>query len=188
MKLNSTDFQRGGLSIEDSFDVASALGGAGIDLLEISGGNYAMPAMEGVAHPAGTTSGYFLDYAVELGRRVETPLMLTGGLRTRADMEGALARGIDMVGIARPMASVPDYPARILAGEPEPTLPRDPRRTGYRPIDGYLQLAAHNDQLHRMAHGLAPKNSAGLSTAVPAIARTGRAALRQARTTAAEVV
>jgi hypothetical protein len=39
-------------------------------------------------------------------------------------METLVAGGaVDVIGIARPMAFVPDYPARILAGEREPVLP-----------------------------------------------------------------
>ncbi|HOW95914.1 MAG TPA: NADH:flavin oxidoreductase, partial [Mycolicibacterium fallax] len=122
VKLNSADFQHGGFTEEESLDVARALADAGVDLLEISGGNYAVPAMEGVAHGAGD-EGYFKDYATKVRAAVPIPLMLTGGLRTRAAMREVVAAGIDMVGIARPMAFVPDYPARILADGTEPALP-----------------------------------------------------------------
>lgn len=178
VKLNSADFQHGGLDEDESLDVARALADSGIDLLEISGGNYAMPAMEGVAH-RGTTGGYFLRYATRIRGAVPVPLMITGGMRTRADMERACAEGIDMIGIARPMAFVPDYPARILASEREPLLLRGPRATGYRPLDGYLQLATHNHQFHRMAAGFAPGRTAGFATVAKALVRIGVAAATQ---------
>lgn len=181
VKLNSADFQHGGFSEDESLDVARALADAGIDLLEISGGNYAVPAMEGVAHRgrSATGDGYFLRYATRVRESVAIPLMLTGGLRSRAAMRNAIARGIDVVGLARPMAFVPDYPARILAGELEPLLPSGPRPIGYRPIDGYLQLAAHNHQFHRMATGLTPQLDAGFGTVAKALARIGVAATTQ---------
>lgn len=47
VKLNSADFQRGGFSEDDSRDVVAALAGEGLDLIEISGGNYESPAMSG---------------------------------------------------------------------------------------------------------------------------------------------
>lgn len=178
VKLNSADFQHGGFSQDESLDVARALADAGIDLLEISGGNYAVPAMEGVAHP-GATDGYFRRYATTVRAAVPTPLMLTGGLRSRAAMEAAVSDGIDVVGIARPMAFVPDYPARILAHEVEPLLPAGPRPIGYRPVDGYLQLAAHNHQFHRMAAGFAPQRAAGFGTVVKALTRIGLAGATQ---------
>ncbi|MUM18921.1 NADH:flavin oxidoreductase [Mycobacterium sp. CBMA271] len=182
VKLNSGDFQHGGFTETESLDVAKALADAGVDLLEVSGGNYAVPAMEGVAHRgrAATTNGYFLDFATKVRAAIPIPLMLTGGLRTRAAMENAVAGGMDAVGIARPMAFVPDYPARILSGELEPTLPSGPRTLGYRPVDGYLQLAAHNHQFHRMAAGLTPQHTAGYGTVVKALTRIGISGATQA--------
>jgi 2,4-dienoyl-CoA reductase-like NADH-dependent reductase (Old Yellow Enzyme family) len=45
IKLNSTDFQRGGFTEEESMETIRALVDAGIDLIEISGGTYEAPAM-----------------------------------------------------------------------------------------------------------------------------------------------
>lgn len=51
------------------------------------------------------------------------PLMVTGGFRTRAGMEAALAGGdTDVVGLARPLCTDPDAPRRLLAREID-TLP-----------------------------------------------------------------
>lgn len=183
VKLNSKDFQHGGFTEAESLDVAVALADAGIDLLEISGGNYAEPAMEGVHHNGRSATGeaYFADYARKVRERVDVPLMLTGGLRTRATMQRLVADGaIDVVGIARPMAFVPDYPARILAGEPEPVLPKTPRSLGYRPLDGYVQLAAHNAQFHRIADGRAPQTRAGFGTVLRALGKISKAMASQA--------
>ncbi|QFU87084.1 NADH:flavin oxidoreductase/NADH oxidase family protein [Amycolatopsis sp. YIM 10] len=173
VKLNSKDFQHGGFTEAESLDVAAALGDSGVDLLEITGGNYAEPAMEGVHHTgrAATGEAYFADYATKVRERVGVPLMLTGGLRTRETMQRLLGDGTtDVIGIARPMAFVPDYPARLLAGEPEPLLPTGLRPTGYRPLDGYLQLATHNAQFHRIAAGRTPQTQAGIGTVLRALA------------------
>lgn len=180
VKLNSRDFQRGGLTETESLDVAAALADAGVDLLEITGGNYAEPAMEGVHH-TNHHEPYFADYATKVRQRTALPLMLTGGLRTRSTMDNLVADGtVDVIGLARPMALVPDYPARVLAGEPEPSLPATPRSIGYRPLDGYLQLAAHNAQFHRIAQGKSPHARLGTTTVAAALARTGITAARQA--------
>ena len=45
VKINSADFQRGGFSFEDSQIVVRWLDEAGVDLVEISGGNYEQPSM-----------------------------------------------------------------------------------------------------------------------------------------------
>ena len=39
VKVNSSDFQKGGFSLEDMHRLAAWLDDAGLDLLEISGGN-----------------------------------------------------------------------------------------------------------------------------------------------------
>jgi len=45
VKLNSNDFQKGGYTVDDAVEVARALEGEGLDLLELSGGTYENPAM-----------------------------------------------------------------------------------------------------------------------------------------------
>lgn len=48
------------------------------------------------------------------------PLMVTGGFRTRAGMEAALASGdCDVIGLGRPLCWQPDFPRRLLAREVE---------------------------------------------------------------------
>ncbi len=115
VKLNSADFQKGGFNAEDSNIVALQLQAAGVDLLEISGGSYESPAMVGVngggadleapSKKASTVAreAYFLDFARRLRSQLTMPIMLTGGLRSRAGMEAALGEGVDVLGVARPV-------------------------------------------------------------------------------------
>ena len=64
VKLNSADFQRGGFSEDESRDVIAALAAEGLDMIEISGGNYESPAMSGsAAASTRAREAYFLDYA-----------------------------------------------------------------------------------------------------------------------------
>ena len=49
VKLNSADFQRGGFSSEDARRVVEMLNPLGVDLVELSGGSYEAPAMQGGA-------------------------------------------------------------------------------------------------------------------------------------------
>lgn len=115
VKLNSSDFQKGGLSTADSVQVAQWLEALGVDLLEVSGGNYEAPEMMGMEgidataprpEKAASTlarEAYFMSFARELRAKVKMPIMLTGGLRTREGMQGALDEGVDVIGIARPV-------------------------------------------------------------------------------------
>lgn len=181
VKLNSADFVHGGLDGDEALDIAVALGERGIDLLEISGGGYEQPAMTGVAdgQKAGA-QGYFVDFARRIREVSAVPLMLTGGLRDVDAMESLVRDGlVDVIGLGRPLAFVPDYPRHVLAGR-APELPPGAPRLGYRPADGYLELAWHNDQLHRIAAGRTPQKNPGALTLGRAVARISRAAAKQA--------
>lgn len=160
VKLNSADFQKGGFAEEDALGVARALEEAGVDLLEISGGTYERAAMMGAAAPKDSTrrrEAYFLDFAARVREAIATPLMLTGGFRTRAGMAEALASGaIDVVGLGRPLARDAAFPRRLLAGETDAS-PDDYRRTGVAALDGFLELAWYQHQLRRMGDGKAPE-------------------------------
>jgi 2,4-dienoyl-CoA reductase-like NADH-dependent reductase (Old Yellow Enzyme family) len=127
VKLNSSDFQNGGFSHEECLRVVDWLGQAGIDLLEISGGNYEQPSMmAGVPNAVGETvrestvarEAYFIDYAESIRAAApNVPLMVSGGFRTRAAMDEALAAGaMDVVGIGRPFCVEPDLPDRLIDG------------------------------------------------------------------------
>jgi len=128
VKLNSDDFRKGGFTNAECLEVVRWLNEESIDLLEISGGTYEQPRLlgaEGRAEDAVPVrpstlarEAYFLDYAAAIRRVARMPLMVTGGFRTRAAMEAALASGdCDVIGLGRPLCWKPDYPRQLLAGE-----------------------------------------------------------------------
>ena len=128
VKLNSDDFRKGGFSHADCLGVVGMLNGEGVDLLEISGGNYEQPRLLGMSGRADDAvevrastrarEAYFLDYAAAIRRVATMPLMVTGGFRSREGMESALASGdTDMLGIARPFCTHPEIAHRLLARE-----------------------------------------------------------------------
>jgi 2,4-dienoyl-CoA reductase-like NADH-dependent reductase (Old Yellow Enzyme family) len=160
IKLNSADFQRGGFTEEESMTVAETLAGEGLDLLEISGGNYESPKMagQGIRESTKQREAYFLEYAEKIRQRVTTPLMVTGGFRSSEGMAKAVDSGAtDIVGLARPLAVEPDLPKRILAGE-SVTSVVEPRRTGIKAIDemAMMEVIWFARQLHRMGKGKDP--------------------------------
>jgi 2,4-dienoyl-CoA reductase-like NADH-dependent reductase (Old Yellow Enzyme family) len=118
VKLNSADFQRGGLDVEDAEKVIAMLEPLGVDLVELSGGSYESPAMAGRPADSPTTAreAYFLDLASELARNSPLPLMLTGGISRRETAERVLAGGIEVVGMATAMAVTPELPHRWRTG------------------------------------------------------------------------
>ncbi len=160
VKLNSADFQRGGFTLEESMKVAQALEAAGIDLLEISGGSYEKPAMMGDVEPKRASTrareAFFLEYAERMREVVKIPLLVTGGFRSAAAMNAALAGGAtDMIGMARPLAVDPDLPGRLVRGESEAAIAHD-IGVGVKLLDDLLQIHWYLQQLARMGRGQEP--------------------------------
>ena len=123
VKLNSADFQKGGITEEEVISVFKAIDEAGIDLIEISGGTYEAPAMAGAKSNQRKEStiareAYFLDFAEKIRKEVKCKLMVTGGFRTVKGMNAALESGAcDFIGIARPLAVETDLTDRLIAGK-----------------------------------------------------------------------
>ncbi len=136
MKLNSADFQRGGFDLADSEQVASWLDAAQVDLIEISGGTYEAPKMmnlggedtPALAEAQRSTQAreaYFAAFAPRIRKRLNRAvLMVTGGFRSAAAMNDALAKdGIDIIGLGRPLCVEPEAASGLLAGQ-RSSLPR----------------------------------------------------------------
>jgi 2,4-dienoyl-CoA reductase-like NADH-dependent reductase (Old Yellow Enzyme family) len=182
IKLNSADFQRGGFSFEDSQVVAGWLDEAGVDLIEISGGTWEQPKManiEGiepafdpfVSKASRDREAYFARFAPEMRKRLKrAKLMVTGGFRTARGMADAIANdGVDLIGLARPLALDPGAATALLRGQPisldqpdarlrlGPGLlgPRSPVKL-LRAINGLGSMTWYNEQLIRLGAGLKP--------------------------------
>lgn len=119
VKLNSADFQRGGFSENDAKQVIRWLNDEAVELVELSGGSYESPAMQGRTADGRTLAreAYFLEFARELAAEARMPVMTTGGIVRRAVAERVLGEGVAVVGMATALAVAPDLPARWRAGE-----------------------------------------------------------------------
>lgn len=165
VKLNSSDFQKGGFEMHESVQVAQWLNQAGIDLLELSGGNYERTSMTGVDTPESTMrrEAHFLDFAHSLRPVISTPVMVTGGFRTRKAMMAALQSGdTDMIGIGGPLCLEPDLPAKLLAGATEAAW-MSPARL----------MDIHKDKALSMDQASPARSGAYLFFQIMNIARTG---------------
>ncbi|TPX57325.1 hypothetical protein PhCBS80983_g03909 [Powellomyces hirtus] len=134
IKLNSSDFQKGGFSEQESLDVIEELKNLNIDFLEISGGTYEVAAMAGVEGEPSSTQvaepvrkstrareAYFVDFARQVTMRFgsQLPLMVTGGWRSGLTMNAALQQStMQLIGLARPLCIDPDFAQRLLAMHP----------------------------------------------------------------------
>ncbi len=179
VKLNSADFQRGGFSAEDSQIVAGWLDEAGVDLIEISGGNYEQPKMTGmdaggpadeplVSKSTKAREAYFSQFAPAIRERLKrAKLMVTGGFKTVAGMADAIRNdGIDLIGLARPLSLYPEMPAAMLGGKVaafpawEDRVRLGPGVLGptssirmIKAINGFGAVAWYNEQLLRLGRG-----------------------------------
>jgi 2,4-dienoyl-CoA reductase-like NADH-dependent reductase (Old Yellow Enzyme family) len=159
VKLNSADFQKGGFEFEDAKWVAAQLNTLGLDLLELSGGNYESPAMQGQTDDSSTSKreAYFIDFARQIAEVTTVPIMVTGGIFRLATAEAALAKdakgfGVAVLGIGRAMAYVPDLPNQWRAGKmSEVNLPEVTWKN--RTMAGMATMALTKRQLNRAAEG-----------------------------------
>ena len=190
LKLNSSDFQKGGFSEDDSSAVIGMLNEIGLDFLEISGGTYEQPKMVGaggvlnedtdkgevVRASTAAREAYFLYYAQQVRGAAKIPLLVTGGFRSVEGMNAALAAGeADMIGLGRPLCADPDGPAKLLSGE-WAALPRweDELRLGrgffsktspiamIRMVNVFGAQAWYYAQLQRIADGKGADKKLGL--------------------------
>lgn len=179
VKLNSSDFQKGGFSFDDCLTVIGWLNEEGVDFLEISGGSYEQPRMmdiDGMEAPVEERKrestkrreAYFLQFAEEAARVAKMPLMVTGGFRSRTAMDEALNSGAaDLIGLARPLCVDPEIPRKLLSGEIaaapayEASLrlgngffgPSSPNNV-IKALNGFAAMAFYYQNLYRLADGL----------------------------------
>ena len=215
LKLNSDDFRKGGFTHEECLHVVQWLNDEALDLLEISGGTYEQPRLLGAAGravdavaPRRSTrvrEAYFLEYAHAIRRVARMPLMVTGGFRSRAGMEAALAPvaagpdtagagpgDCDVIGLGRPLCWRPRFPAELLARAADRVPDLDSRlcfRTGgwlspaspsfaIRALNVFAAQSWYYCQLFRLAAGAQADLDLGL---LAALAEYAAAELRTAR-------
>jgi 2,4-dienoyl-CoA reductase-like NADH-dependent reductase (Old Yellow Enzyme family) len=154
VKLNSADFQRGGFSEDDARQVLTMLNRERVDLVELSGGSYESPAMQGRTADGRTLAreAYFLEFARDLAKVAQMPLMTTGGIARRAIAEQVLQSGVAIAGIGTALAAVPDLPRQWQAGaEPRAAMP--PVAWRDKALVSLAQMALVRRRLHALAAG-----------------------------------
>jgi 2,4-dienoyl-CoA reductase-like NADH-dependent reductase (Old Yellow Enzyme family) len=161
LKLNASDFQKGGFTNAECLEVVGWLNSSGLDLLELSGGSLEQPKVVGIAVKDEGVDGrrestvrreaYFVEFAAAVRAVAKMPVMVTGGFRTAAGMIAALEGGeLDVVGLGRPLIADPRSAAKLLSGEIEKAPTPEDR------LDLFHILGWNNAQLERLADGLDP--------------------------------
>jgi hypothetical protein len=129
-----------------------------------------------VADSTRQREAYFLEYAKSVRSAARMPVMVTGGFRSRAAMDEALAAGeLEVIGLGRPMCVDTDAPHRLLRREWSEAVSYErriqPARAGLawfclamlrigdglepdRELDGSAAMAAYADNEARTAQAL----------------------------------
>ena len=157
VKLNSADFQRGGFSADDARRVVRMLNPLKIDLLELSGGSYEAPAMQGQARDGRTLAreAYFLEFAQDIATAADMPVMVTGGIRRLPVAEQVLRAGVDVVGIGTALALNPALPLEWKAGQASAPVLRPITWTN-KVLASLAHMAMVKHQLRRLGRGQVP--------------------------------
>ena len=145
-KVNLRDGFRGGLELAESVQVARWLEARGADALVLSGGFVSKnpfylfrgerplwPMIVAAKNPAFKLALalfgwlvirsspfeplYFLPLAREVRRAVRMPLVLLGGIKSRADLGVAMEEGFELVAMGRALIHDPALVAKLAAGE-----------------------------------------------------------------------
>lgn len=145
LRMNCNDFLPDGLGLEEATAVAEHMSSLGVDAMEVSAGTwethfnmsrgdipqnywlYARAAGEEkerikarltqMAQEVRFKEAYHLEYAREIKKKVQCPLILVGGLRTVKVMEKILLREeADFISLCRPLIRDPEFPNLIRRG------------------------------------------------------------------------
>jgi 2,4-dienoyl-CoA reductase-like NADH-dependent reductase (Old Yellow Enzyme family) len=119
VKLNSDDFVSGGLRPDESLRIAKRLQVLGVCAIEVSGGM--MEAGNLTVRPHIDTvdqEAYFRQSARLFARELDIPVMIVGGIRSRAVAEDILqSNDAELISFARPLLREPDLPKKFMEGK-----------------------------------------------------------------------
>ncbi|PKG78001.1 2,4-dienoyl-CoA reductase [Shewanella sp. Actino-trap-3] len=160
VKLNSADFQRGGFDVDDAEKVITMLAQHQVEMVELSGGSYEAPAMQGRSADERTLAreAYFLSLTAQLVQRSPIPLMLTGGIYRLPVAQQVIDTGFALCGIASALAFYPNL-ANKWRTQPEfiPSIPMVNWQS--KPLAGLATMAIIKRQLRRISQGKPPQTN-----------------------------
>ncbi len=148
IKINSSDQLQGGLTEADALKVIRLLNETSIDLIDISGGTY-FPGAPSSSDGVSTAGPYFVSFAKQAKAETSIPIMVTGGIKTRAEAVVIIETGAaDAVGLGRSLVLDPDLPNTWMNGTGEdPVFPKFSA-----PPEGGI-TAWYSMRLTALAHG-----------------------------------
>ncbi|MGQ9640082.1 MAG: NADH:flavin oxidoreductase [Candidatus Bathyarchaeia archaeon] len=108
-RLGADDMTPGGLTLEDSKQIAKSLVDQGISIIDVSGG------LCGSRPPNLHGEGYFTHLAKGIRQTVNVPVITTGGIKSAKFADEIIKMGVaDLVGVGRGLLSDPDWATRAV--------------------------------------------------------------------------
>lgn len=119
IKMNSQDYIKGGLEVEESLRIALKLEKLGIDAVEVSGGMYESDPKPVQPNIKETHQEAYFGRAAGLFRKqLNIPVITVGGIRSVTVIEDLLNRGMaDLISLSRPLVREPDLPNKFRSGK-----------------------------------------------------------------------
>jgi 2,4-dienoyl-CoA reductase-like NADH-dependent reductase (Old Yellow Enzyme family)/thioredoxin reductase len=122
VRLNGSDYEREGVVIEDSMEMAVALQNAGVDAIHVSGAT----RRSGVhmTTPMYLSKAHNVWAAEAIKGKVRIPVIASGSI-TSPQMAEEILRGkkADFISLGRPLLADPFFPLKALMGKPEDIAP-----------------------------------------------------------------
>lgn len=118
LRYSADEFVSGGLTLNDTKEIARMVEGAGIDVLHVSAGIY--ESMPTLLEPMRYEEGWRVYLAEEIKRVVKIPVITVGQIKTPAFAERILKEGkADFVALGRPLIADPEWPRKAAEGRDE---------------------------------------------------------------------
>ena len=118
VRLSGDELVPGGLTIEDTVELATELEQRGVDVIDISAGNYASFTRGSMIAPMARDDGLLEDLAAKVRDAVSVPVVAVGKIRTPDLAERMLVEGsADLIALGRQLLADPAWPAKAEAGE-----------------------------------------------------------------------
>ncbi len=115
LKINSSDFNEGGIDEEECLEICKIMAKEGIDSIEISGNGTSRSRIKPHVNEA-----YFLKCAEKVAENVNIPIAIVGGIRSKKTMQNILDNTkIEIISLSRPIICQPDFPKRLESGDIE---------------------------------------------------------------------
>ena len=118
LRYSADEFVSGGLTLNDTKEIARMVEGAGIDVLHVSAGIY--ESMPTLLEPMRYEEGWRVYLAEEIKKVVKIPVITVGQIKTPAFAERILKEGkADFVALGRPLIADPQWPNKAREGRDE---------------------------------------------------------------------